>query len=183
MARDSRCSRCCSKFCRGMGKFCKKLGKFTLIILRSVASGFYGCTRRKAIINHVPAILFFHIFPLVFSILSVVSVYMDYSFLFSSGDSIPADILSSWNTFRRWSMSVSAFLMVVFAFNLSIHLHIVRDEFKKICLSLHVISIYQSHLSPFCVLFFPMQSISYLRSVRWLSLVVRLLQSFMAVCI
>ena len=147
MGGNSCCSRCCSKFCRGLGKFFKKVGKFFLIVFRSVAYGFYGCTRRKAIIYHVPSILFFHLFPLVFSVLYAVSVYMDYSFLMSSGEfSVPADVLTSWRTFCRWAISVSACLMAVLAFNLSIHLHIVRDEFKKICLSSTFASFVQDSL-------------------------------------
>ena len=128
---NSKCSKCCKKFGRFLGKCCKKIGKFFVLVGLSIASGFYGCTRRKAIINHMPAVLFFHIFPLVFSILSAVSAFVNYKFLFSSGDSIPAPVLSHWNLFRRWSMSASALLMTAFALNVSVHLYIVRDEYKK----------------------------------------------------
>ena len=135
MGGDSRCGRCCRGCCRGLGKCCKKTGKFLGIVFLSVLSGFYGCTRRKAVINHVPAILFFHIFPLVFSGLCVGSSFTDYSFLHASTESIPADVINGFKLFLRWSMGVSAVLMAAFALNLSIHLHIVRDEYKKMCLS------------------------------------------------
>ena len=97
--------------------------------------GFYGCTRRKAIINHEPGLLVLHVFPLVFSTLTFVASLVDYRFLEGSSSSVAPDVLSHWFTFQKLSMGISSSVMAVLALNLCFRLHVVRDEFKKPCLS------------------------------------------------
>lgn len=125
---------CCSKCCSGCGKCFKKTGKCMGHCCCGFLGGFYGCTRRKAIINHEPGLLVLHIVPMIFSALTLVASLVDYRFLEDSTSSVAPDVLSRWFTFQKFSMGISSSVMAILALNLCFRLHVVRDEFKKPCL-------------------------------------------------
>lgn len=151
---------CCSRCCSGCGKCCKKTAKCVGHCCCGFLGGFYGCTRRKAIINHEPGLLVLHVVPIIFSALTLISYLVDYRFLEGSSSNVAPDVLSRWYTFQKLSMGISSAVMAVLALNLCVRLHVVRDEFKKPCLCPHQITPTHNPLH----LFFPSFPLVYLIS-------------------